>query len=554
LKKKKRKQKICLIFWREKINYSRKPEDASEFTLYKIEIMQRLSQALISGGKIEIIIEELLTELKRILHYRGYALLLLDKETKQFDFKYTYHLQNSDHYTIQNLIKEGIIDWTLNNGQPILLPRWEENDQLEDGPQHNFFLIPLLVNARKIGIIVMLCSLSPQKIRQETFQLLSLLGKQTAVILENSQLYSHMERRINELSTLFKSSEIINSSLELEQIMNLLLELTLKEVKSEYGLLLLREQRTRKLIPQISKGISLSRIKKGCFSEGKGALGWVAKKGQSLIIDNYQKDIRFQNSGEFLNLVPQAMLIVPLKVRKETIGVLAIGNPLSHPFYTGNDLNIAQSLANQAAIAVKNAYLYQDLQKSLLNIVAALVNAIEAKDKYTRGHSQRVTEYSLRIAKVLGLSKEEMKIIKSCGLIHDIGKIGINDNILHKSSKLNPEEYKIVKRHSVMGEEIIRPVEFLKKGLPVIRHHHERYDGKGYPDGLKGKAIPLLARILAVADSFDAMTSHRPYRKPLSLEESIMKLKEGSGTQFDPEIVKVFLSILKKETMPFFSK
>ena len=459
-------------------------------------------------------------------------------------------MQNSDHHSIQNLIKEGIIDWTLNNARPILLPDWKESDHLGAQPQHNFLLIPLLVNARKIGIIVILCSLSPQKIRQETFELLSLLGRQTAIILENSQLYSHMEHRINELSTLFKSSEIINSSLELQQIMDLLLKLILKEVKSEYGFLLLREQKTGKLILQASKEISLSRIKEGSLSEKRGALGWVVKNGQPLIIDDYKKDVRFQNSGEFLNLIPQAMLIVPLKAGKEIIGVLAIGNPLSHSFYTGNDLNIAQSLANQAAIAVKNAYLYQDLQKSFLDAVAALVKAIEAKDKYTRGHSQRVTEHSLGIAKILGLSKEEMKVIKFCGLMHDIGKIGISDNILHNPSKLSPKEYEIIKGHSVMGEEIIQPVGFLKEGLPLIRHHHERYDGRGYPDGLKEKAIPLMARILAVADSFDAMTSDRPYRKALSPEESIKELKKESGTQFDPEIVKAFTTLLKEKNIP----
>lgn len=531
----------------EKINHLKKAENTSEFTLHKIEILERLSEALISGSKIEIVIKELLAESKNILHYQGYALLLLDKEIEQFNFKYTHHLQNSDHHSIQNLIKEGIIDWTLNNGRPILLPHWKEGDQLGDESQHNFLLIPLLVNARKIGIIVILCSLSPQKIRQETFQLLSFLGRQTAIILENSQLYSHMEDKVNQLSTLFKSSEIINSSLELQQIMDLLLKLTLKEVKSEYGFLLLREQKRGKLILQASKEISLSSIKDGCFNEKRGALGWVVKNGQPLIIDDYQKDIRFQNSREFLNLVPQAMLMVPLKAAKEIIGVLAIGNPLSHSFYTGNDLNIAQSLANQAAIAVKNAYLYQDLQKSFLDAVAALIKAIEAKDKYTRGHSQRVTEYSLAIAKILALSKEEMKVIKFCGLMHDIGKIGIGDSILHNPSKLSPEEYEIIKAHSVMGEEIIQPVGFLKKGLPLIRHHHERYDGRGYPDGLQGKAIPLMARILAVADSFDAMTSDRPYRKALSLEKSIRELKKESGTQFDPEIVKAFLTLLSQK-------
>lgn len=539
----------------EKISHFKKAENTSEFTLRKIEIMERLSEALISGSKIEIVIKKLLAESKNILHYQGYALLLLDKEIEQFNFKYTHHLQSSDHHSIQNLIKEGIIDWTLNNARPILLPHWKEGDQLGDESQYNFLLIPLLVNARKIGIIVILCSLSPQKIRQETFELLSFLGRHTAIILENSQLYSHMEHKVNELSTLFKSSEIINSSLELQQIMDLLLKLALKEVKSEYGFLLLREQKRGKLILQASKEISLSSIKEGSFDEKRSALGWVVKNGQPLIIDDYQKDIRFKNSREFLNLVPRAMLMVPLKAAKEIIGVLAIGNPLSHSFYTGNDLNIAQSLANQAAIAVKNAYLYQDLQKSFLDAVAALIKAIEAKDKYTRGHSQRVTEYSLAIAKILALSKEEMKVIKFCGLMHDIGKIGIGDSILHNPSKLSSKEYEIIKSHSVMGEEIIQPVGFLKKGLPLIRHHHERYDGRGYPDGLRGKAIPLMARIMAVADSFDAMTSDRPYRKALSLEKSIRELKKESGTQFDPEIVKAFLTLLsqKEKNIPSLS-
>lgn len=262
LKKRKKKQEFCLVFstknkqwlsWKGKINHLKKDKNTSEFTLHKIEILERLSEALISGSKIEIVIKELLAESKNILHYRGYALLLLDKEVEQFNFKYTHHLQNSDHHSIQNLIKEGIIDWTLNNARPILLPHWKEGDQLGGQAQHNFLLVPLLVNTRKIGIIVVLCSLSPQKIRQETFELLSFLGRQTAIILENSQLYSHMEYKVNELSILFKSSEIINSSLELQQIMDLLLKLTLKEVKSEYGFLLLREQKTDNVIPAPSR-------------------------------------------------------------------------------------------------------------------------------------------------------------------------------------------------------------------------------------------------------------------------------------------------------------
>ncbi|MBW2006214.1 MAG: HD-GYP domain-containing protein, partial [Deltaproteobacteria bacterium] len=157
----------------------------------------------------------------------------------------------------------------------------------------------------------------------------------------------------------------------------------------------------------------------------------------------------------------------------------------------------------------------------------------------------RVTEYSLRIAEKLNLPRKEIEMLKFCGPLHDIGKVGTDENILRRPSKLTEGEYKIIKEHPVTGENIIKHIKFLKEGLPVIRHHHERYDGKGYPDGLKGKNIPLLARILAVADAFDAMTSDRPYRKAFSYQEAITKLKEGSGTQFDPEIVKVAVDIFR---------
>jgi len=137
-----------------------------------------------------------------------------------------------------------------------------------------------------------------------------------------------------------------------------------------------------------------------------------------------------------------------------------------------------------------------------------------------------------------------MEMIKFCGLIHDIGKIGINESILQKPSKLTKKEYADVKTHSVIGENVVKHINFLKEGLPIIRHHHERYDGKGYPDGLKGEKIPLLARIIAVADAFDAMTSDRPYRKAFPPQEATKKLKENAGTQFDPQIVKIFINAL----------
>jgi len=185
------------------------------------------------------------------------------------------------------------------------------------------------------------------------------------------------------------------------------------------------------------------------------------------------------------------------------------------------------------------------LEHAEIDTISTLVLTEEAKDPYVRGHSKRVTRCAIEIAQELGLPESELKVIERAGILHDLGKIGISDSILHKPDKLNQEEWVIIKKHPQRAVEILEPLKFLSREKGMIGHHHERFDGKGYPDGLKGEAIPLGARILAVADTFDAMNSERPYRKSLPEDVIISELKNGCGTQFDPHIVDIFLNLLK---------
>ena len=185
----------------------------------------------------------------------------------------------------------------------------------------------------------------------------------------------------------------------------------------------------------------------------------------------------------------------------------------------------------------------QKIRTSFFNSVTALAYALEAKDIYTSGHSQRVTEVSVAIAEHLGLPKETIEKIRLAGLVHDIGKIGVRETVLNKADSLTDEEYEHVRLHSEAGEHILTPIVGDEEILKAVRHHHERYDGKGYPDGLKGKQIPLLARIIAVADTFDAMTSERPYRKALTKEAACAEVERCRGTQFDPEAADAFLEV-----------
>jgi putative nucleotidyltransferase with HDIG domain len=198
-------------------------------------------------------------------------------------------------------------------------------------------------------------------------------------------------------------------------------------------------------------------------------------------------------------------------------------------------------------LARRSFELYTKMRKVYLDTIRALAAAIDAKDPYTKGHSERVAETSVALAQELNLSDKDTENIEYTALLHDIGKIGIADNILGKNSSLTDEEFEKIKEHPVMGAKIVEPVVFLKNSYEAIYHHHEKYNGSGYPDGLKEKDIPLSARIIAVADAYDAMGSDRPYRKKLSKDKILNELKDQSGKQFDPEIVKALISILGRE-------
>jgi hypothetical protein len=193
--------------------------------------------------------------------------------------------------------------------------------------------------------------------------------------------------------------------------------------------------------------------------------------------------------------------------------------------------------------------LYMDLRDAYFDSIAALASALDASDPYTRGHSDRVTEYAKKVARAMGLSEQEIESIEFAGRLHDIGKIGIDRSILRKRSRLNDREYREMQKHPNMGAEIAGKLKFLKKAEGYVSHHHERYDGQGYPDGIKGKEIPIGARILGVVDAFDAMTSDRPYRPALSVDIAVQELEKGTGKQFDPKIVKIFIELIGDGTV-----
>lgn len=245
-----------------------------------------------------------------------------------------------------------------------------------------------------------------------------------------------------------------------------------------------------------------------------------------------------------LNLFLVNYIINPIQQLQATSYSLSKGNFTTRVAITGKDElgRLAETFNNMiSSLQAKQA----ELEETHFEAVLALAQAIEAKDLYTRGHSERTANYALQIADKLGLSDEEKGHIKYAAVLHDIGKIGIKGAILNKPGSLSEAEYEEIKTHPQKGVDIIRPVRFLAPVIPLVLHHQEHWDGKGYPEGLAGDKIPIGSRIISVLDAWDAMTSDRPYRKALSREEAIRELKRCSGTQFDPKVVEVFLEIIE---------
>ena len=278
---------------------------------------------------------------------------------------------------------------------------------------------------------------------------------------------------------------------------------------------------------------------------GESIAGRVVKDRRPYVINDLQKEKRYKHFYLAKQKGLKSLVTVPLVQRNKIIGVLSVYNKKICK-YTAEDVSLLSMLANQAAIAIANAKLYEQAELGYFNTIKTLSNIIDAKDNYTYGHSERVMQNCMSIADALKMPEEDKEILKYASLLHDIGKIGIDVGLLRKPSKLNSEEWKVIFMHPVLGSSIVEQIGFLSELAPIILHHHERYDGKGYPTKLRIEKIPLGARILSVADAYESMVSDRPYRRSLSLKKAKEELLSASGKQFDPKIVKVFIGIIDK--------
>jgi HD-GYP domain-containing protein (c-di-GMP phosphodiesterase class II) len=512
-------------------------------------VLARANQ-IASNTELDDLLDQMLDLIILICGGNAGTLYLIDKATKELVFTVVKGDEASKKLAGRRLpTKTGIVGAAVQQITPLVVddlskdPRWFHP---EGSPTDlkNTIAVPLLLRGDAIGVVQVF------NFTHKPLQMIQLLGNRMASEIEKAILLQASERRGERLEALVSIIGEISSTLDRDLILNLIIENARRLLHAENSSLYLLDETSGDLVLHIARDMHHTQLPPVRIPAGKGLIGHVVQTGESVLVLDAQADPRhFSGIDNISGIQTRSVLAVPLMsqpvilgeeagtAQARIIGGLETVNRVEGHF-TQDDTQLLRALANQAATVLHIANLYADANTLFLDTIKALVAAVDAKDPYTEGHSQRVSEFSVAIARQLGLSQEVIRQVRIGSLLHDVGKIGIQDSILLKPGPLTTEEYRVMKRHPSIGAAIMGKVRMLEEELPALDQHHERIDGKGYPLGLEGDQISLIGRIVAVADVFDAITSDRPYRQAVSSQEAIYMLRENTKGHLDPACVQ----------------
>ena len=512
----------------------------------KVNILNEVSKVTATDFEINKILEKFLDITMEAVQADAGSILLIDKLSDTLYFAVARGKKASKLKDYKLTLGEGIAGWVAQSGKPLITPDVKKDKRFAAKiskeikyETRNIICAPLKFEEEVLGVIELINKKGDEVFNEEDLDMLLTFTPYIGVILKNAQLFIEDRKKIKRLEHLMEITKFVNSTLNLETLLDRMLEIFTNVLNAEAGSILLLDEEKDELFFAAATGEKKDSIKNIRVPIGEGVVGWVAREDKPVLIADAQNDPRFfKQADQKTKFKTKTIVAVPLKTKEKLIGVVEILNK-KDGLFNEEDLNLLEALSNQAAVAIENAKLYENLKTLFLNTVKSLAAAIETKDIYTRGHSERVTQYSLIIARKLGMDSSEIEKLRLAALLHDIGKIGIDESILRKPAKLSPSEFEEIKKHPIYAANILETIPQLHEIIPVIKHHHERFDGNGYPDGLKGEKIPYSARIIAIADTFDAMSSDRPYRKALPVQVCLQEILNCSGTQFDPNIALV---------------
>ncbi len=352
-----------------------------------------------------------------------------------------------------------------------------------------------------------------------------------------------LKRAQRHLATLHRVSELLAAARDIDALSDATLRAILEVLSADRGAILLRR-------PDAPEGTEVlaarSRTQAAVrFAVSRTLVADVIARGISIFAHDASSDLRFADGQSVIGQHVRSVMCVPLRTTDEILGALYVDSLSGAGRFNESDLELLAAIGNQAGVAMHRVRLMGELERLLLDTIKAIAATIDARDGYTHRHSERVAALTAQLARELGLSDAERETAELSALLHDVGKIAVPDSILNKPGKLTPEEFAEMQKHPVHGARILGNIQSatVKAVLPGVRYHHEKWDGSGYPEGLKGEGIPFLGRLLGVADFYDALTSARAYRAAMPAEEAIGLISQGSGTHFDPTVAAALVRI-----------
>ena len=400
--------------------------------------------------------------------------------------------------------------------------------------------LPLRAKNQVIGV-VHLYAPEARGYGREDQALLRRLADQAAMAIAHARLFADTERRAQELHGLYEVAQVVSEMSNLDSALAQIVERVSSILTVEKCWLMFLDASRRELVAQTA---AVGAVEEQLLAlrrplDAAGITTDIFHCSRPYYTNDAAAETPVLNEfGAIFRL--RNLMGVPLRAGEETLGVFFAANKRGGGRFTGNDVRLFKTLASDATVLIQNANLYDRLRRSYFSLIQVVSAMVDTRELQAAGHSRRVAMIAEGVARALALPPEQVEAIRVAGWLHDIGKIGVSERILLKPGKLTPHEYVTIKRHPRFGASLLAEVEFPWDVLAVIRHHHERFDGKGYPDGLREGDIPLGARILAVADAFEVMTSHRPYRRARSDRTALAEIRAQAGSQFDPEIVAPF--------------
>jgi HD-GYP domain-containing protein (c-di-GMP phosphodiesterase class II) len=444
---------------------------------------------------------------------------------------------------------QGVVGAVMLSGRPIAVPDVTASFDLQAPPDlagyglQSAICVPMLEDEHLWGTLSVF-GVKKHEWTANDQRVLATLGNQGVVAIRNAELYDNNQRSIWELKNLQEALQAATSTLDLNLVLQQVLEGAAKASLAQIGCLALAEN-SGKLVLKSPFGTDSTTAERLALGLG----GDICRDVMSTATPVMQA--MEHDSGVDSPLNPRAVLCVPITLRGKPQGVLFLANYQVGHVFTEDHRNLVAELAAQAAVAIDNARLFKDREEDNIASLEAFAKFVDARDPYTRGHSERVTQYSLIIARQMKYAPNNPSAwlrLERGGRLHDVGKVGVPDEVLRKAGKLTDEEFTQMKKHPEIGFEILKNLKMLTDELVIVRSHHERFDGKGYPDRLTGDKLPMFSWIVSAADAIDAMTSDRPYRKGMSLQFAVDQVRTGAGTHFHPDVAEAVLDAVTNGT------